>query len=235
MQQILITGRGPSIYDHDWSTVTCPIMAVSSGIFAVPEHVQVDHFVTMDPLKFFMAGLTDACDISWCRDERATHTAFWRDDLVTKHVLRSRLKPASYRTLPEEIWDVIPDQHLRQFQKAMTNTLHAFGFQPSWGDCPNVRGWDIGIEDPPSLDGDGRLGIEGVRNSWLMAVQIAAKLGYRRILFAGCDFSHDCYDAIAPTIERWHGIFADAGIEWINLSPGSRLACWLPTREVTPA
>jgi hypothetical protein len=63
-------------------------------------------------------------------------------------------------------------------------------------------------------------------------VQIAVLLGYRRLHFIGCDFRHECYDAVLPTIKKWHDLFTDAGVKWVNLSPESRLSDIINMTEV---
>lgn len=231
MTDLLIVGRGPSIHGHRFD-LSMPVMAVSSGVFAIPPDMPCEHFVTLDPLKFFMRALSFG-DLAWGSDEQVDHRPFWRDETMTKHVLSLRLAPGKFRELPPEVWTAIPARHMAAFQAELGKGLHNFGFQPSWGDCPNVRGWDVFTARPPNFGDNGRadLGLDGVVNSWLMAVQVAPLLGYTRLHFIGCDFRHDCYGRILETIRRWQDLYRDRGVEWVNLSPASRLADFVPTLE----
>ena len=231
--EILIVGRGPSIRGFDFPDM--PIMAVSSGIFAVPEHKRPpEHFVSMDFPKWFIGELHLAeTTNAWQHDEHAPW-AFWSDERIAKHIPSERILRGYYRTMPGEVYDVIPPEAQDAFRRQLLDNLHKFSFQPGWGDFSNVRGWEFHHGGPSFSDGPiGMIGHGGdgmIRNSWFMAVQVAYRLGYRRLYFAGCDFNGDDYKPHRARLKPWYKMAQDAGMEWVCLTPESALSDVIPTR-----
>lgn len=255
---ILIVGRGQSAYDFDWSSVDCPVMAVSSGIFAIPPTVKVDHFVTLDEPKCYMAQITPGITNSWNDDPQARPWKFWTDPAIVKHVVAKRIRTVDFVPIPfREIMASMrewadankPDcdrtgvgfNELRDaFYEAFGESgIGQFGFQPGWGDCPNVRGWETKAYRYPKWTGDGPLACwkskdtpDGfLYNSLIAAVQIATRLGYKRLKFIGVDLLPETGygDTLALVMEAWHKHAVKAGYEWINLSPVSRLREFVPS------
>ena len=220
MSDLLILGRGPSAHDMTWPDM--PVMAVSSGIFMVPEGRVPDHFATLDTLKFFMAGLWGNGVDGWFEDDGARHWPFWAEPSIVKHVVANRARPGVYRTLPPEVAKLIPEHHQAPFQTAMIESMHQFGFQPGWGDHANVRGWHIAHEGPPRFTGEGWMGCDELNNSLLFAVQVAHQLGYKRLHFLGCDLDPDDsphFERLLQIMRRWHLLALEQGFTWIDDSP----------------
>ena len=216
-------------------------MAVSSGVFAVPEHVRPpEHFVSMDVPKWFFAALHDNdVEYAWQFDEHKPWT-FWNDERIAKHIPANRILRGYYRTMPGEVWDVIPPEAQDAFRREFMDHLHQFSFQPGWGDFSNVVPWDVNDGGPPNF-GAGRMGMTGVggegtiRNSWFFAVQVAARLGYKRLHFIGCDFLGEHYEAHRRRLGPWYELARAAGVEWFSVSPDSALADIVPMSEAVPA
>ncbi len=233
LSPLLIVGRGPSAcglerYRH------LPAMAVSSGIFVFGRSNPPEHFATLDGVKFFQAGLAKESQHAWQHDGKAECWPFWADPDVTKHVSRRQMRPGSYRSLPPEIYDVIPAHVQPAFNRELLNNMHLFGLQPSWVDFVNVQGWDIFGEQPMTFTDDGRIGSDGVCNSMLFAVQVAYRLGYRDLQFLGCDMLDDFNEPAANTLRKFYPAAQAAGMDWVSLSPESRLNEFLPVAaEVT--
>lgn len=213
-----------------------PIMAVSSGIFAVPEALRPPvHFVTMDYPKWFFAELHEAEAVHAWQFDQFAPWAFWANEHINKHVPDERINRGWYRSMPAEVWDVIPEQAQEAFRRQFMKHIHQFSYQPGWGDFSNVHGWPMDMGKPPRFDSTSPIGMAGyggdgvVRNSWFMAVQIAYKLGYRRAYFIGCDFGGDGYKHCRCRLGPWYELSRAAGMEWINLGQGSALADVVPT------
>lgn len=240
---ILIVGRGPSIYGFDWDSVRCPIMAVSSGIFAIPEGVHCDHFATLDEPKFFMAQLMAHAANAWSNDDQCRYWAFWADPSIHKHVVDGRVRTIVNRPLPAreviealEIHAKATHMHGRtlgkikdEFYAVVGESYAHFGLQPGWGDYQRVRGWSVKPLSNPVWFGEGPLAKGRAFNSLLMAVQIASRLGCRTIKFAGVDLHGDEYASLRIIMARWHKHAARHGITWLNLSPESALSEFIPT------
>lgn len=211
-----------------------PVMAVSSGIYAVPKELRhrVAHLATLDACKYFMHGLhAPGVDNAWQDDDGAERWPFWEDESIQIHTQAARVVSGAYRHLPEEIWEAIPARAMGAFQRELSRNLHLFGFQPSWGDCPNVRGWEIGqdLTDHWNVrfdDTDAPLWRTELNNTMIFAVQIAHRMGYDRLHFLGCDFTGDAggYAHLLQILSDWYHIAQDQGMEWFNLSPVSKLA-----------
>lgn len=234
---ILIVGRGPSAYTFDWSTVDCPIMAVSSGIFAVPRY-RCNHFVTLDEPKYYMTQLAENSPHAWEHDKNAEHWPFWTDINLVKHVPQAKLRTMTNRIMPVgEIIAAIEEWGEREkANKRRVNTIKKyfyatlgeqysqFGLQPGWADYHNVKGYKIGRKVKPDWFGeDAPIQIPRVFNSLFMALQVATRLGYRQLRFIGVDLDQEFYDSAIVFLKRWHLDAYKNGIEWINHSPQSSL------------
>jgi hypothetical protein len=232
-EDLLIVGRGPSVYEHDWDAVHMPVMAVSSGIYGLPETVMPEHFVTLDEPKFFLDSLIEGCDIAWIKDERCRYWPFWREHEIEKHVFSGRVRHGKYRVFPssEEVLDAIPEEHHKGFICAMAGKLHEFGFQPGWNDWPSVTGWELELKLPPNFTPEGPFGLSEVNNSLFFAIQVGARLGYRNLHFVGIDLNAEGYDVHRETLRKWQPIAEANGVQFINLSPKSALAEWMTTAE----
>ena len=230
---ILIIGRGKSIYDFDWPQ-DLPIMAISSGIFAVPEGRKVDHFVTLDQPKFYFEPIHDDGEggITWIQDDSSRHWRFWLDQDIIKHTTSHRLQHMKYKSVPPEIMDELPEKWLRSFTKAILECPHALGFQPTWADYPPCKAWPLHKDDGPNFTDEGPLGLSGVLNSLFFGVQIAYRLGYRRYIFAGVDFNDEIFEPQRAVMREWYKYATECGLEWINTSPESSLAEYMPTEGV---
>jgi hypothetical protein len=234
--EVLIVGRGPSVAGFEFPDM--PVMAVSSGVFAVPpSHRPPMHFVTMDYPKWFFAELHDAEAVHAWQFDQFAPWPFWAEPDIIKHIPDERMQRGWYRSMPPEVWDVIPAEAQDAFRRQLMDNMHKFSYQPGWGDFPNLRGWRMEMMAPPAFDDDSPIGMQGyggegvVRNSWFMAVQIAYKLGYRRAYFIGCDFGGDSYKHCRIRLGPWYELAKAAGMEWINLGAGSALAEVIPTDE----
>jgi hypothetical protein len=106
-----------------------------------------------------------------------------------------------------------------------------------WDERPNVWPWVVGNWPTPNLKptdhGPSRLdwGLYGVPSSMLAAVQILSQYGYRRMIFAGCDFLLGYGDMIVHNLEVWKPHFEDAGIEWFVSDERSRMSSFCPVLE----
>lgn len=235
-ESILIVGRGPSAHGFDWSTVDCPIMAVSSGIFAVPRY-RCNHFVTLDDPKYYMTQLMADSPHAWEHDPNAAYWPFWTDPNLVKHVPKSKMRTLTNLIMPiNEIIEAIDDwaactkahkNRVNTIKKYFYGTLgeqySQFGLQPGWGDYHNVRGWDIKRNNKPDWSADGAIAIPKVFNSLFMAIQVAVRLGYKHLRFIGVDLDQDFYDSVIVFMQRWHKDAARNGIEWTNHSAVSNL------------
>ena len=169
MNDLLIVGRGPSIIGfNDWAKYP-EIMAVSSAVFAVPVEARPpSHFVSMDVPKWFLEGLhEEEVTHAWQNDGHVAPWPFWADARIAKHVPEDR----------------------NCLGRSLQHNLHQFSFQPGWGDFSGVVGWETDYAAHPNFT-DGPIGMHmpdgsQIRNSWFYAVQVAHRLGYRRIFFAG--------------------------------------------------
>lgn len=233
---ILIVGRGPSAYGFDWSQIDCPIMAVSSGIFAVPRH-RCNHFVTLDEPKYYMAQLMADSPHAWEHDPDAEYWPFWTDPNLVKHVPQSKMRTLTNLIMPVneiieaiDVWGKATNAKTRRintikkyFYGTLGEQYSQFGLQPGWGDYHNVRGWDLKRNNKPEWFGEGPIAIPKVFNSLFMAIQIATKMGYRHIRFIGVDLDQELYKSVIVFMKRWHRDAERNGIEWVNHSATSAL------------
>lgn len=238
---ILIVGRGPSAYKFDYSQVDCPIMAVSSGIFAVPRY-RCNHFVTLDDPKYYMAQLMSHSPNAWEHDKGAEHWPFWTDQNLVKHVPNSKMRTTHNLIMPVneivqaiEEWGESEQARTGKSQTRRVNTItkyfygtlgeqySQFGLQPGWGDYVNVRGWGIKRNNKPDWFGEGPLCIPKVFNSLFMALQVASRLGHNHFRFVGVDLDEEFYKSMVVFMKRWHKDAAKNGIDWTNHSATSSL------------
>jgi hypothetical protein len=233
----ILVGRGPSADALTWPAPH-PVMAVSSGIFKVPQQHPPAHLATLDTVKYYMAGLwPDAGSKSWAHDENVMPWPFWSDATICKHVLSGNAaKHGIYRTLPRELIDHIPPKYRDAFTRELTSNPHLFGFQPKWGDYSNVQGWQVDRTYPPNFDqdvSDPILGLDNIScpNSLLFAVQVAHQLGYRRLIFAGCDLWEEHHKEARTKLVEWWTIARSLGLRWTCLTEGSFLAGTLGAEE----
>jgi hypothetical protein len=106
-------------------------------------------------------------------------------------------------------------------------------FARFWQVHPNVRIWKYSFDetepnftrpDQPLARG------EPPRNdSLLFGVQVAAHLGYRRMIFLGVDLNENDRWPTNDELRRWWPQAKEAGLTWENASPVSMLQCWMPT------
>jgi len=235
VSSIYIVGRGPSVYDFDWAVVDGPIMAVSSGIYALPEGRKPEHFVTMDAPKFFMGELMADSEIAWQHDNGAKCWPFWADPDIVKHVLAGRAKPGHYRNVPIDILDYVPEKFREHVKLEFAKQPHIVGYQPNWGDFPNLKTWPMDRTLPPNFSPEGPFGLEDLCNSWFYAVQIAHRMGFRQLNFIGCDFKLPGYAKVLEKVVRWEELARGHGFAWLNLSPESALSDVMPTVTGVPA
>lgn len=249
---ILLVGRGRSAYEFDWSRASKrDIMAISSGVFTIPEGIKVKHFVAIDEPKFFMAQVMGGADHAWQHDEHNRHWPFWADASIVKHVPKQSVRHARNVPLPlpaimqsldtwahESQANAAIVQEVREgFLGSIGSDGSPFGFQPGWADFQNIRGWEMcvcrrakwGTEGPIALwRTDARMPF---CNSLFMAVQVAARLGYKRFEFVGVDLAESMYADSREVMRRWCLQARRAGLQWVNLSPDSALAAFMPTVE----
>lgn len=254
---ILLVGRGASAYDFDWSSVNCPVMAVSSGIFAVPRNVHCDHFVTLDEPKNFMAQLMKHAPHAWEHDKACRYWPFWADASIVKHVHSQRLRTIVNRPLPmREIVVAINEwadgakargELKRNARREIIDAVYAelgdnlatFGLQPGWGDYQNMRGWKVTAKRHPKWTGDSSLAVLKtdaggcLYNSLLMAVQVATRLEFKTLKFIGVDLVDEGYanTGLVVTMRAWHKHAVRHGFKWVNLSPISALCDFVPAPE----
>jgi hypothetical protein len=229
----ILVGRGPSADALTWPC-RHDVMAVSSGIFKIPSTHPPEHFATLDTVKYYMAGLWPDAMIAWSNDSTIEPWPFWADQSIRKHVLSGCTKRGTYRTLPRELIDHIPPKHRDAFNRELVSTMHLFGFQPQWGDYSTVIGWRVDKRHGPALDDalpDPVLGLEECPNSLLFGVQVAHQLGYRHLVFAGCDLWQDHHEEARVRLVQWSGRAKALGLRWSCLTDESFLAGTIPVLE----
>lgn len=232
---LLIVGRGPTAYRYGawWRS---DIMAVSSGIFALPEGVAPKHFVTIDSAHFFNSPVNDH-RIAWQNDPQARHWPFWSDAGIAKHVSEVDAVPGRYRPFPMQraLEATRLANHPDKVKAALLENFdwiqNHYGHIPNWGDYSGIVPWRVVIGAPPRFDcgsEDRIIGNGGMRNSVFTAVQVAARLGYRRIGFVGV-FDGEGYEQHRERLAAWYPQALAAGVEWFNIDGGSMLGSVLPT------
>jgi hypothetical protein len=107
-------------------------------------------------------------------------------------------------------------------------------FWPYWEKCPRAVAFEYIEQDLPTFGRTSPVVTGPIRNHTLLAaVQVAARLGYTRNIFIGCDLLSPELYAIADVLKAWHPIAQNAGIEWLNASQISTLNEWMPKFENT--
>jgi hypothetical protein len=95
-----------------------------------------------------------------------------------------------------------------------------------------VRFWDYTHEkdEPDFLDPDYPCvcGPQPRNHSLLFGVQVAHKLGFRRLIFIGVDFTEPGLYPINDVMKQWYWKIRDLGLEWENASPMSLMQEWMP-------
>lgn len=214
--KLLIVGRGPSAYDFDgWDARH--VMAVSSGVFALPVGVVPQHFVALDSAQYFNSPINDH-RIAWQNDPRARVWPFWADESIVKHVHEMNAVPGRYKPFPMqaamEAMQLFRDPaHARDELMRNFDWLQShYGHQPNWGDYSNVRPWRIVSSAAPDfVNVDAPVGLGNMRNSVFMALQVAARLGYTDIELVGI-FDGDGYQQHQEALRRWQDIASKHGI-----------------------
>jgi hypothetical protein len=221
MDTIALVGRGPSL-DRVRLPEGLPIMAISSGIFALPpHHPDVKHFCSLDQPKYFVHPLKEGVDVAWANDPGITHWDFWSSKAITKHVPQ-RLNKAGHER-PAIPLEVVPEQWRAQVEHELEKERLS-GYQEGWADYPSVMGWEVVPQRPPSFGPKGviglccseckRNGLDAIRHTVFFAVQLAARLGFRKCLFAGVDLEPDRYEIQRELLKHWQVLAARDGMRW---------------------
>lgn len=103
-------------------------------------------------------------------------------------------------------------------------------FADRWRKHPRVTVWPYEELGDPTFCPDSPI-VSGPlprNDSLLFGVQVAGCLGYRRLVFIGCDLIENERWAISDTLREWWPIAKAAGMEWLNASPLSTLKEWMP-------
>lgn len=112
-------------------------------------------------------------------------------------------------------------------------------FARFWTEHPRVRVWeyDFDLEAPDFTDAAGPLarGPQPKNHSLLFAVQVAALLGYERLIFLGVDLTSNELHTISDVMRLWWPAAQAAGVTWQNASPLSLLEEWMPHCETEEA
>lgn len=241
---IILAGRGSSVYGFDFPP-DIPVMAVSSGIFALRDVETLRYFCALDTPRYLLTPVSRA-DIAWVNDERVCHWPFWSDALLEKHVPEIIARPGHVRPgIPYSVLEQLPEHDRQCIERAFAEDPSLTGYQPGWLDYPNVKSWGVVPQERPSFDTHAPIGLwsqaaadagfDAVRHSMLFATQVAARLGYTRHLFIGCDLHGDRFPVQRATMREWWPLARAAGIEWVNLSPSSALAEFLPSMQEVAA
>jgi hypothetical protein len=243
-QTVILAGRGPSVYGFDFPP-DVPVIAISSAIFACGGLPTLGCFAALDTPQHFLAPQSQA-DIAWGNDARANHWPFWSAAWLPKHVSDTACKTGYIRPqIPYEVLERMGTVERECLNEISKEDPMFSGWQPGWMDYPNVTGWEVIPQDPPNFTEDGPIGLwsqaaadagyDAVRHSMLFGIQLAARLGYRRLMFIGCDLHGDRFPVQRATMREWWPQARDAGMEWANLSPTSALAEFLPSAEEVAA
>jgi len=183
----------------------------------------------MDVPKWFLAALHEpGTSHAWQNDGTQPYP-FWADARIMKHVPTGRHLRGYFSSPPMQMCDVLPPKAQASFLREMVKQLHLFGYVPGWGDFSTVQAWTLETLTAPSFT-DGPIGMSSgtedgtVRNSWLMAIQVAQRLGYKKLSFIGCDFGDENYITMQLLMGGWVQQMKAAGLELVNLSRHSILA-----------
>jgi len=224
---IYIVGRGPSLASYEFDPAIT-IMAVSSAVFAL--QVKPQHFCTLDAVKYFDDRHIADRDHSWPNSVHCRWWDFLHDGDVMKHVPLSRHKPGHERTIAVDLQERINAVHGGVGDKVMAGFEkypHALGWQPGWADYTDVHAYPMnpatGLCFDPN-EQDAMTGLHACSSSMIFAVQVAAWMGFRRLIFVGCDLTHAVYELVTPTLKQWYPAAQKHGIEWVCDTPGSPLA-----------
>ena len=176
--EVILAGRGRSIADFIWPDDSTPIAAVSSGIFMKHLPRRPEHFIGIDPPRFYVKSHK-----RWMyfEDPWVRWFDFCNDPNITKHV-------PHYDIPVEPLLDL-----LRASPK--DNAPDPTVPNPSWSEFPNVRRWEF-IHDGPINFTQGPLGGSELRHSTFFALQVLHRLGFTRVAFAGIDLS-------GPTLQKY--------------------------------
>lgn len=220
---IILAGRGPSIAgmvlpDH-------PIMAVSSGVFAIGDR-RPEHFCTVDKPRYFCSDRS-SIPHAWPHDPICKWWDVCESD-TEKHVPSSVATHGGPVVVPSGVQDTL-DLDLAVMLQERQGTP---GTAPGWLDFPSVVQHTYERFAGPCFASDGVLGLgdSGQVNSVLFAVQVGARLGYKRVLFAGVDLAEKRLRDVSDTLGRWYPLARACGVEWLNLSGESLLSEWMTTK-----
>jgi len=234
---IVLAGRGPSILTAQLPEGV-PFCAVSSGVFCC--HRKPAHFVTMDLPKYFTGKVRLPEDHYWSNDPKCHWWPFLNDPAVAKHVPEGIYRAGwDKKGVPPGKHKTVDIEDIMILLGGVKKRPDLLGWQPGWADFRNVAAHPWDLKHPPNFGPDGPMGTggEAVAKSVTFAVQLMARLGYRRMYFAGIDMHTRNLKRASDLMRSWLPLAEAAGVEWINLAPQSRLADWMPTvgREVLVA
>jgi hypothetical protein len=234
---IQLIGRGPYL-DLDRIDETVPVAAVSSSIFRL-EGRRVDHMIAFDGLGSFINPKHTPSESEWRLDPWCRWWEFHQDRRINKHLPHFRNQKGFKLEveLPprlDERYDAATADLIRQGVAKQ----NAAPWVHCWGDLNGVTWWEWKGRDfgPGFLPGEdiGHADCQWV-HSLLFAVQVVHQLGYRRIVFNGCDLEYprtskaiDLY----RTIIAWHEKATELGFVWCSTAPLSPMTFLLrPGRE----
>ena len=227
---LVLVGRGRSVLDYDWPE-GIDTMAVSSGVYCFPECRKPDHFVTMDEPKYYMDRFIDHESV-WSSDPSIRLWPFCSDANLVNHIKASQYRLCRYRHFDfEEHLPKAPNEEAKwNMVKEYMKVQHQFGFQPGWADYSGVFAWECETDGPMVFrdNGSDLLGLEGLKNSLGLAVQIAHQIGYRHLTFVGVDLQGDHYRNILKRVPDWHARATEAGFVWDCHSNKSALSEFMP-------
>lgn len=224
IRAIIIAGRGPTVKEMPSGI---PIMAVSSGVFASP--YKPKHFCTIDSPKYFTNKVR--VDGGWADDPLCRWWNVLHDPVICKHVpsrgyghgWEKRARDIGRRRVSiEDVMLLLGDKR-----------PDLLGWQPGWQDFPNVTSYHYSRRRPVNFTEQGWLGADDAptQKSVLFAVQVAARLGYNLMIFAGVDLCDDTMAAMYDSLKQWYPVARRRGIEWQCVSFRSRLAEFMPVTQ----
>ena len=203
----MLIGRGPS-FDPEAVPDDVTIAAVASAVFICPR--TPDLWLTWDAPRYF----EQTPDTSgWQHDHRCKWWDVFTPELP-KHIPAYQNVPGKEVLLDKfTVHDAIPMELVHDL---MRNRADFEGFRHGWADFENVHPWETDDDAPPSFDREGVIGKDGKRShSLLFAVQVVARLGFKRVMFNGCD----CLKGlswVSEALDEWQPLAEAAGIEWIR-------------------
>ena len=227
-REAVIVGRGSSIRTAR-IPYGIPLIAVSSGVFACPRKPR--YFVTLDSVKYFYHPPIITAPGAWSKDPNCTWWDFLSDPSVEKWVPDGKAS-GFYREWPRS-----GHHDTLDIEEAMLLLGHTrpdlTGWQAGWDEHPSLRtyAWKQGAG--PNFDATGPIGSGGypTHKSILAAVQIAHRLGFERLYFAGVDLHSGKWEYSLNALKEWQAIAQARGFEWLNLSTGSTLTEFMRTEE----